>query len=101
MPMVYSKIAIGIAVIIVASAAALVIGYLSREPSRLPGASSSLPTAMIHDASWYVAHPQEMQMDEEKCQRNDGEIPIQACQNITSAEQRVGSSLLQSVNGGK
>ena len=101
MPMISSKIAIGIAVIVVAAVALLVIGYLSREPSRLPGASSSLQTVTVHDATWYVAHPQAMQMDEAKCQRNDGEIPIRACQNIMSAEQRVGPSQLQSVNGGK
>ncbi len=101
MPMVAPKTAIGIAVIIVASAAALVIGHLSREPLRLPGASSSLPTVTVHDATWYVAHPQAMQMDEAKCHRNDGEVSIQACQNINSAEQQVGSSQLQSVNGGK
>jgi hypothetical protein len=101
MPIPSSKVAIGIAIVIIASAAALVIGHLSREPSRVPGASSSLPAVMVHDAAWYVAHPQTMQIDEAKCQRNDEEIPIQACQNITSAEQQLAPSQLQSVNGGK
>jgi hypothetical protein len=101
MPITTPKVATGVAIIIIASAAALVISRLSREPSHLSGASSSPPAAMVHDAAWYVAHPQAMQMDEAKCQRNDGGIPIQACQNITSAEQQSMSSQLQSVNGGK
>jgi hypothetical protein len=101
MPIVSSKVAVGIAIVVIASTVVLVISRLSREPSRLPGGSSSLPAVMVHDAAWYVAHPQAMQIDEAKCQRNDREVPIQACQNITSAEQQLASSQLQSVNGGK
>ena len=101
MPIVSSKVAIGIAVIIIVSAVVLVIGRLSREPLRLPGTSPSRPAVMVHDAAWYVAHPQAMQLDEVKCLRNNGRIPIRACQNITSAEQQLESPQLQSVNGGK
>lgn len=101
MPVVSTKVAISLAIIIIASGAVLVITHLSHVSTPLSGGSSSIPPVTIHDAAWYVAHPPAMQADEARCQRNDGEIPFQACQNISSAEQQLAASQLQSINGEK
>ncbi len=97
MPLVSTKVAIGLALIIIASGAVLVISHLSH----VSGGSSLVQPIAIHDATWYVAHPPAMQVDEIRCQRNDGEIPVQACQNISSAEQQLAASQLQSIDGKK
>jgi hypothetical protein len=99
-----SKLAIGIAVIGVSFAAVLGISHLRRESSFTPNMPHSVPappTKIIHDAAWYVAHRQAMDIDEAKCERNDREIATEACQNITSAEQQLAVSELKRIEGQK
>lgn len=98
------KLVIGIAVIGVSSAAMFAISHLRQEPSlarSAPHLVPAPPAKIIHDAAWYVAHRQAMDMDEAKCERNDREIAIEACQNITSAEQQLAVSELKHIEGQK
>lgn len=41
---------------------------------------------VIHSAEWYVAHPDVLKVDEQRCAGNAATIPQAACQNVASAD---------------
>ncbi|MDE2342143.1 MAG: hypothetical protein KGL63_01905 [Betaproteobacteria bacterium] len=47
------------------------------------------PTAIVHTASWYVAHPDIAKQDEARCGDNAATISRAACQNVESAEEEL------------
>ncbi len=47
------------------------------------------PTAIVHTASWYVAHPDIAKQDEARCGDNAATISQAACQNVESAEEQL------------
>jgi hypothetical protein len=47
------------------------------------------PTAIVHTASWYVAHPDIAKQDEARCGDNAATISQAACQNVEAAEEQL------------
>jgi hypothetical protein len=47
------------------------------------------PTAVVHTASWYVAHRDIAKQDEARCGDNAATISQAACQNVESAEEQL------------
>jgi hypothetical protein len=47
------------------------------------------PTAIVHTASWYVAHPDIARQDEARCGDNAATMSQAACQNVESAEEQL------------
>ena len=48
-----------------------------------------------HTADWYVAHPDILKTDDAKCGGDAASIPLAACQNAATADQRLLSLQLQ------
>jgi hypothetical protein len=54
------------------------------------------PTAVVHTASWYVAHPDIAKQDEARCGDNAATISQVACQNVESAEEQLLANQMRS-----
>ena len=83
---------IGIGAIILLGGGGAVIFISTIGPFHKPAATQqivvgtppSLP--VIHSAEWYVAHPDVLKVDEQRCAGNAATIPQAACQNAASAD---------------
>ena len=51
------------------------------------------PIAHVHTATWYVAHPDILRLDEKKCAGDAAEMPPTVCQNVAAADAQL--SVLQ------
>ncbi len=82
---------IGMAVIV--SAGGVIIGVDYNRHQSINAASGqtglSVPVAVVHTASWYVAHPTIAKRDETICGDNAASISPAACQNVESAEEQL------------
>jgi hypothetical protein len=90
--LIQSKIRIGIIIIVIGAVSGAFLVFQDRSQNTPP---------VIHDADWYVSHQTDMQQDSVRCQRNDTAIPVQRCENIRKAEEKLAPSAMQNVNGGK
>lgn len=85
------------AVVVVALIGGGVAAYMIRTPT--PGRHYTQPStplvippaaAPVHTADWYVAHPQVLKEDEKRCAGNAASLSMAACQNVASADARLG-----------
>jgi hypothetical protein len=93
-----TKISIGVLIVVLGSGAVIVISHTGEkagEPSML---ITSPPTSMVHTASWYVAHPDALKADSQKCGGDAASIPAAACQNVAAAEEQLAPAQLQSLD---
>ena len=93
-----TKIGIGVLIVVLGSATMLLIsreGEKAGEPSTL---ITSPPAPTVHTAAWYVAHPDALKVDSQKCGGDAASMPAAACQNIAAAEEQLVPSQLQSLD---
>lgn len=91
-----SRILIGVAIVCAGGGLAVFVVENGRHPSPpVP------PISILHTADWYLAHPDVLKNDATKCDRNDGELPQPACENVDAAQSRLAPSQLQAADGGK
>ncbi len=85
------QIIIGLAVIIAGTGVIVGVDFNLRSSRNAASgqAGISTPTATVHTASWYVAHPVIAKMDEARCGDNAPSISRAACQNVESAEEQL------------
>lgn len=93
-----TKISIGVLVVVLGSGAVMVIGHQSREAGEPSTVITIPPTPIVHTAGWYVAHPDALKTDSQKCGRNAESMPAAACQNVAAAEEQLAPSQLQSLD---
>jgi hypothetical protein len=53
------------------------------------------PAETVHTADWYVAHPNMLKADDARCGSDAASIPVAACQNAATADQRLLAQQLQ------
>jgi len=87
------KAAVGGVIILVGVGALIVFSNMS-SPHMLGSSQKILvvPPAQapeIHTAAWYVAHPDVLKVDEQRCAGDAATLPQAACQNIASADAQV------------
>jgi hypothetical protein len=85
-----TKITIGTIILLGGGGAVILISTMG--PFHKPAATQQIVVGMppsppvIHSAEWYVAHPDVLQVDEQRCAGNATTIPQAACQNAASAD---------------
>ncbi|MDD2893565.1 MAG: hypothetical protein PHF20_06505 [Halothiobacillaceae bacterium] len=90
-----SRIQIVVAVVAIAGVSGLIGGIeysVHRSGRSISGQGQVFeppPTAVVHTASWYVAHPDIAKQDEVRCGDNAATISQAACQNVESAEEQL------------
>ena len=90
-----SRIQIIVAVVAIAGVSGLIGGieYSAHRSGRSISGQGQVfelsPTAIVHTASWYVAHPDIAKQDEARCGDNAATISQAACQNVESAEEQL------------
>jgi hypothetical protein len=90
-----SRIQIIIGVVAIAGVSGLIGGieYNAHRSDRTLSGQGQVfelpPTAIVHTASWYVAHPDIAKQDEGRCGDNAATISQAACQNVESAEEQL------------
>jgi hypothetical protein len=82
---------IAVVVILSAGAGAVVgishLGRPSHAPTPSPQETVTAPSPVIvHTAAWYVAHPDILKQDEQRCAGDAASLPQAACQNAASAD---------------
>jgi hypothetical protein len=86
MRLVAGKIAIAVVVMLIGSS---LVVYIRNRPADIakPAALEAAPPPPIaHSAAWYVAHPDVLRKDEQRCAGDAATILRAACQNIASAD---------------
>lgn len=88
-----NRIAIGAVIITAGCGAVLFIAHESRRPvssALAPPASVEFAAPpSVHTASWYVAHPDILKQDEQRCAGDAATMSQAACQNVASADAQV------------
>ncbi len=91
-----SRIAIGAAIIVVGSGAVLFIahqGWRHTSPVQPLASAVIVVPPVVHTAAWYVAHPNILKQDEQRCAGDAATIPRAACQNVASADAQIAAGV--------
>lgn len=93
-----TKISIGVLVVVLGSSAVIVISHTGEKADE-PSMVLTAPQApFVHTASWYVAHPDVLKADSQKCGGDAASMLAAACQNVAAAEEQLAPAQLQSLD---
>ena len=85
-----AKIAIGLVIILAGGGAVILFSNLSPSHKAGPPVESVVnpgpPPPIVHSAAWYVAHPDVLKTDEQRCAGDAATMTQAACQNAASAD---------------
>jgi hypothetical protein len=85
-----TKLSIGFLVILAGGGCVGVLSELSHRqqtgPSETIAINQPPPPPTIHSAEWYVAHPDVLKVDEQRCAGDASAMTLAACQNVASAD---------------
>jgi hypothetical protein len=86
MRLVAGKIAIAVVVMLIGSGLVVYIRNRPADIARPAALGTAPPPPIAHSAAWYVAHPDVLRKDEQRCAGDAATILRAACQNIASAD---------------
>jgi hypothetical protein len=88
------KIIIGALAILFGGGAVILIANVGTSHQGTPTTQIELmpPPPEVHTANWYVAHPNVLKADEQRCAGDAARIPQVACQNAAAADAQLSAA---------
>jgi hypothetical protein len=84
-----AKVVVAVILALAGSGAAVYLGYRVSNTPKPAALVAVTRSSEIHTADWYVAHPDVLHQDEQRCAGDAATIAPAACQNAFNADARL------------